>query len=73
MHCTGENYGRIQEVKHEKSLHALKTLRNNKFYATSKGNCYELEKTLPNKPVENGPVKTPTNKVFLMEWVPSQS
>ena len=49
MHCTGENYGRIQEVKHEKSLHALKTLRNNKFYATSKGNCYELEKTLPNK------------------------
>ena len=23
--------------------------------------------------MENGPVKTPTNKVFLVEWVPSQS
>ena len=44
MHCTGRNNGRIQEVKHEKSLHALKTLRNNKFYATSKGNCPELKK-----------------------------
>ena len=60
----------------DKSLHTfLKTLRNNKFYATSKGNCPELKKknTLPNKPMENGPVKTPTNKVFLVEWVPSQS
>ena len=57
-----------------KSLHTfLKTLRNNKFYATSKGNCPELKNTLPNKPMENGPVKTPTNKVFLVEWVPSQS
>ena len=74
MHCTGRNNGRIQEVKHEvithffffldKSLHTfLKTLRNNKFYATSKGNCPELKKILyPTSQWKMDPSKLPLTK-----------
>jgi len=28
---------------------------------------------LPNKPMEDGTIITPTNKVLFMEWMPRQS
>ena len=48
----------------DKSLHTfLKTLMNNKFYATSKGNCPELKKILyPTSQWKMDPSKLPLTK-----------
>lgn len=54
-------------------LTCAKYSKNKNYEEKKKDSNVSEETNLPNKPMEDGTIITPTDKVLFMEWMPSQS